>query len=241
MANQAEHFHAGRGLKVARRGMRGNVVQSLLAAALLATTLTGCGGQQKGQTGGQDPDGGQGQEQGQLKAQGKQGQRHGQRMQAAGNGDANLLNESGQAIVTFEDVDGKPYADAEKMAGLIGFNTTYSEDGKTLMIGDHDVVMSLKDQSRTATKEEKSLQLDAPARLKDGRMLVPVSALKPLFDEEAVFTVDNKQAAIFPQPPLADPAADEGQDFGDDPADPAKAEMEAEAAWQPDDGFGAAD
>src|SRR5690606_8717587 len=124
----AEHYHAGRGLKVARRGIRGTVVKALLAAALLATTLTGCGGQQNGQNGGQDQGGGQAQEQGQPKAQGKQGQRNGQRMQAAGNGDANLLNESGQAIVTFEDVDGKPYADAEKMAGLIGFNTTYSED-----------------------------------------------------------------------------------------------------------------
>lgn len=219
---------------MARYAKRQKVVQVLLVSALMASLLAGCGGQ-GGNEGSGGSEGEKKEAQGQQ-AQSRQGQQS-QGMKQAGNGDAELLNEAGQAIIKFENVDGKPYADAQKMAGVIGFNTDYSEDGKTLMIGDHDVVIEIKDGSRAVTKEEKTVQMDAPAKLRNGRMFVPASALKPLFNEEAVFTVDATQAAIFPQPPLADPAADAGQDFQDDPADPSKSEAEA-AAWMADEAFG---
>jgi cell wall-associated NlpC family hydrolase len=138
---------------------------------------------------------------------------------AFGENNAKLLNESGQAIVQFEKIDGQTYADAEKMAGLIGFHTEYSEDGKSLLIGDHDVVMTITDRSREVSKEERTLTMSSPARLRDGRMLVSSNELKKLFEDEAVFTVDADHAAIFPKPPAEDPAV--AEDFADDPADPA--------------------
>jgi cell wall-associated NlpC family hydrolase len=161
---------------------------------------------------------------GQLGQQNGAGGRYG--MQAAGTG-----NEAGQAVVPLEKVNGKAYADAEKMAGLIGFQTVYSDDKRELMIGDHDPVLTFTADSAEAKKEEGSIKMKSPAVMKDGRILVPADALQRLFGGEAVFTVNDGEVAIFPQPQQEDPQAAGGEDFGDDPQDPAAQAGEAEAAW----------
>lgn len=220
MAGSKIHLHARRTLTL------------LLILVLAAASLAGCGGQ-PGTNGKPDGSDNRTQQEGRTADDGKKTDGNGKNADRVSpdmkeNGGTTVLNESGQAIVPFEVVDGQAYADAEKMAGLIGFHTEYSEDGKTLMIGDHDVVMTITDRSRSIVKAERTMTLDKPAMLKDGRMLVPVEALHPLFDEEAVFTVSETQAAIFPKPPLEAPAA--AEDFADDPADPAAAGQEAEEA-----------
>ncbi len=153
-------------------------------------------------------------------------------IQAAGNG--GTRNEAGQAVVPLEKMNGKLYADVEKMAGLIGFQTVYSDNKRVLMIGDHDPIMTFTADSAEAKKEEGSIAMKSPALMRDGRILVPADALQRLFGGEAVFTVDDSEVAIFPQPQQEDPQAEGGADFGDDPADPAAGAAEAEAAWVDD-------
>ena len=208
-----------------------------LVIGLSALLLAGCGGQDGASRGGapQDNAGNAGQDMRQQSRmhqaqQGRQagtGGRYG--MQATDAGGAR--NEAGQAVVPIETVGGKPYADAEKMAGLIGFQTVYADNNRKLMIGDHDPVLTLTADSAEAVKEENPLRMNAPAVMKDGRMLVPADALQRLFGGEAVFTVGGEEVAIFPQPEQQDPQAAGGEDFGDDPNDPAARAGEAEAAW----------
>jgi Cell wall-associated hydrolases (invasion-associated proteins) len=199
-----------------RKWLGRSALALLLMMSLIAATLAGCGERQ-------------GTADRERQDANRTEQEDGGRQTALEEDNAQLLQETGRAIVKFEQIDGLTYADAEKMAGLIGFHTEYSEDGKSLLIGDHDVVMSITDQSREVTKEERTLTMTSPARLRDGRMLVPAGELKKLFEDEAVFTVDAEQAAIFPKPPAEDPAAAE-KDFADDPANPASG-REAEEAW----------
>lgn len=155
-------------------------------------------------------------------------------MQATGGG--GTAGKTGQAVLPIETISGKPYADAEKMAGLIGFQTVYGDDNRTLMIGDHDPVITLTANSTEAVKEENALAMNAPAVMRDGRMLVPADALQRLFGGEAVFTVSDEEVAIFPQPEQEDPLAEGGEGFGDDPNDPAARPEVAEAAWTQQDG-----
>ncbi len=153
-------------------------------------------------------------------------------MQAAGNGGTapGSRNQAGQAVVPLEKINGKSYADAEKMAGLIGFQTVYSDNKRVLMIGDHDPILTFTADSAEAKKEEGTVAMKSPALMRDGRILVPADALQRLFGGEAVFTVDDGEVAIFPQPQQEDPQAEGGEDFGDDPADPAAGAADAAAA-----------
>jgi cell wall-associated NlpC family hydrolase len=132
------------------------------------------------------------------------------------------------AVVRFERIAGRTYADAGKLAGLIGFHTEFAEDGKSLLIGDHDPVLTIADQSREVVKAGRVLAMVHPAVLASGRMLVPSNELKKLFGDEAAFTVDAAQAVVFPVPPADDPAAD--RDFADDPAVPA-GDRHKDAPW----------
>ncbi|MBD2848248.1 C40 family peptidase [Paenibacillus sp. IB182496] len=127
----------------------------------------------------------------------------------------------GQSTVPVIELDGSAYVDIGKMAGLIGFQTAWSADNSTYRIGDHDVIWSFQVDSATAVKEEQQVQMDGPARKHEASLAIPSSAVKRLFGDEAVFTVDETQVAIFPAPDYADPAQAGGEDFGDDPLDPA--------------------
>jgi len=225
----------------------------VLTISLSAALMAGCGGQngangnrngdgagQGGNAADQSGTGGQLQQQAQTDhaQHGRQsgaGGRYGMQATDAGGGNG-MRNEAGQAVMPIEAIDGKPYADAEKMAGLIGFRTVYADDNRKLMIGDHDPVLELTADSAEAVKEENPFRMNAPAVMRDGRMLVPADALQRLFGGEAVFTVSGEEVAIFPQPEQEDPMAEGGEDFGDDPDDPATAVGDAEAAWVGQDG-----
>ncbi|WP_286893405.1 C40 family peptidase [Thermobacillus sp.] len=198
-----------------RRGQGRGALALLLILLLISASVAGCGERQNANHDGRQ----------QANTPGQKGTG---RQSALEENNAEHLLELGRAIVPFEKLDGQTYADAEKMAGLIGFHTEYSEDGKSLLIGDHDVVMTITDQSREVVKEERTLTMSKPARLMDGRMLVPSNELKKLFGDEAVFTVDAVQAAIFPKPQREDTAA--SQDFADDPAVRAEG-RKAHAPW----------
>jgi len=121
-----------------------------------------------------------------------------------------------RAVVPFENIGGQRYADAEKLAGLIGFHTEYTEDGSTLLVGDHDPELKISAGSREAVKADRTVTMALPAVLADGRMLVPSNELKKLFGDEALIAVDSKQAVVMPQPPDGRPES--VGDFADDSA-----------------------
>jgi cell wall-associated NlpC family hydrolase len=192
-------------------GKKARALAWVLIVMLSSLSVAGCGGLREAGNGGRQavnpPD---------RKSAG--------RLNVLENRGAEQASWPGKAIVAFENIDNRMYADAEKMAGVIGFHTEFSEDGKTLFIGDHDAFMSITAGSRKAVKGERTLNMSHPAILADGRLLVPSSELKHLFGDEAHFTVDATRAAVFPMPERE--ATGEAGDFADDPADPA-AEPEA--------------
>ncbi|PZD94271.1 hypothetical protein DNH61_17810 [Paenibacillus sambharensis] len=223
---------------------RYRIAAIVLAASLTAASVTGCaagGGNQKAQqTGGgggqkQQSAGGQKQQSAgtQKKQQASDNKHHGGSTQdtpqqtgmieqkVAGSNEA-LMLENGQAVVELEKIEGTLYADAAKLAGLIGFQAVMEKDKNNteLWIGDHDPVLKLRAQSAIVVQEGREIQLNSPVVKREDRMLIPADSLKQLFNKEAVFTMDNERVAIFPQPLPADPGADQG--FADDPADPAK-------------------
>ncbi|GGG26657.1 C40 family peptidase [Paenibacillus abyssi] len=136
-----------------------------------------------------------------------------------GSGNIGML-ETGQSAVDVIDLGGTPYVDVSKMAGLMGFQADWSEDGTQLLIGDHDVIWSFQPDSRTVVKEEQKILMDAPAHKRQSSLVIPSSAVQPLFGDEAVFTVDSNRVSIFPTPDYVDPDAAQGDAFQDDLQDP---------------------
>ncbi|RXZ84719.1 hypothetical protein EBB07_01485 [Paenibacillaceae bacterium] len=108
--------------------------------------------------------------------------------------------ETGHSAVEVTNVSGAPYADVGKMAGLIGFQTKWSADGKKLLIGDHDVVYVFEHRSGKANKAEREVEMPAAAIKRGTTMLVPVAAIQQLFQGEAQYETDNGQIIISPYP-----------------------------------------
>ncbi|XEC96427.1 C40 family peptidase [Paenibacillus tarimensis] len=134
-------------------------------------------------------------------------------------GESVQMLEDGQITLPIVKIDGTDYVDIAQMAEVIGFQfSNWSDDKTNFGIGDNDIVWSFKPESRTAEKEETEVLMDAPARKHQGTIMIPSSALKPLFGEEAVFTVQEGQVFIFPASSDT-PAGDPEEDFGDDPED----------------------
>ncbi|WP_270164855.1 C40 family peptidase [Paenibacillus sp. SYP-B4298] len=129
--------------------------------------------------------------------------------------------DEGQSPVPIVKLDGASYADIGRMAGQIGFQTRWTDNGNKLLIGDHDVVWSIQAESKTASVEGKSIVLDAPARKQQDAMLVTTATIERLFKDEAVFQVGETEITIFPVPGYIDPGASQAADFKDDPLDPA--------------------
>lgn len=129
--------------------------------------------------------------------------------------------DEGQSPVPVVQLEGASYADIGKMAGQIGFQTRWTDNGNKLLIGDHDVVWSIQAESKTASVEGKEIVLDAPARKQQDTMLVTTSTIERLFKNEAVFHVGETEITIFPTPGYIDPEASQAADFKDDPLDPA--------------------
>ena len=185
-----------------RRGRRAFALASALTIALASVSLSGCGilrdKEDEGRPDANNP-----------AAESED------RTAASEEGGAAMAGDPRRAVVPFEQIGERMYGDAEKLAGLIGFRTEYSEDGKSLLIGDHDAFMTITADSREVVKDERSLRMAYPAILADGRMLVPSNELKKLFGDEALLTVDAAQAVVLPKP--ADKEADVVTDFADDP------------------------
>jgi len=131
-------------------------------------------------------------------------------------GDIQTRSSPARGVVPLENIGGQLYGDAEKLAGLIGFRTEYTEDGRTLFIGDHDPELKISADSREVLKADRTLTMVLPAVLADGRMLVPSGELKKLFGDEAMITVDATRVVVLPQP--KDNRAEPAGDFADDPA-----------------------
>jgi len=196
---------------------KGRAIAFVLTVALATGFIVGCGGQrgtaEEGRQAADSPD---------RKIAG--------RRNALGRDGAEQPISPVRATVRFENFDNRKYADAEKLAGLIGFHTEFSEDGRTLRIGDHDAIMTITAGSREVAKEERTLIMSHPAILADGRIFVPSDELKMLFGDEAHFTVDATRAVIFPMPAREQPGV--MGEFADDPADPA-AGRNGGGPWRP--------
>ncbi len=128
--------------------------------------------------------------------------------------------DEGQSPVPIVKLDGGSYADVARMAGQIGFQTRWAENGKKLLIGDHDVVWSFQADSKTVLAEGKQVVMDAPARKQQDSMMVTTQTIEKLFKDEAVFNIGESEITIFPVPGYIDPAAGHAADFKDDPLDP---------------------
>jgi|GEM_PF-431330 len=105
---------------------------------------------------------------------------------------------AGGTAVPFVMRNGAAYADAARIAGLIGFRQVWSPDGTTLYIGDHDPVLVLSAGSSRAIREERPLEMGGQAIKAGNGMLVPAAALRSLFHGEAGLVIGAEAAALLP-------------------------------------------
>ncbi|PYI57175.1 C40 family peptidase [Paenibacillus flagellatus] len=191
---------------------------SLLTVALAATTA--CTRQDGGTTRQSGESGSQQQQQ--LQHPTTQSQR---------DGSAGMLtaDEGRIPIVT---VDGSSFISGQKLAELLDFQTDWDASAGKLRMGDNDAVFEFTGASNQAVKESDAVTMPEPAKLANGGLHIPVSALADLFREDISYEQRDGEIALKPaqetvdRTAIAAPAEPDGKtdalSFADDPADPYK-------------------
>jgi cell wall-associated NlpC family hydrolase len=159
------------------------------------------------------------QNQSKAQGQGKGGQQGGQKAQKQGQ--LPLVNQGGMQ-----------YVKAKQLVELLGFQSSWKSDTSTYQVGDKDVILELKMNSREAKNAEDTIKLASPPIIINQNAYIPVSALGDLFKQDMNFTVTGNQLNILPQPQTVNSlsiqsagdnkAQDQHLNFTDDPDDPNK-------------------
>jgi hypothetical protein len=104
-----------------------------------------------------------------------------------------------KVTIPFISMNGKSYiAVNELMQHLQYENSIFDAEHRSLQIGDKDVLFRLTSGSRSAEKLGKPFMLSEAPQIIDGRMLLPVSAVADLFQEEVVFEIDTNGLILHP-------------------------------------------
>jgi cell wall-associated NlpC family hydrolase len=127
---------------------------------------------------------------------------------------------------------GIQYVKAKQLVELLGFQSSWKSDTSTYQIGDKDVILELKMNSREATNAEDKIKLASPPIIINQTAYIPVSALGDLFKQDMNFSIHGNQLKILPQPQTMNSlsiqsAGDNNKqdpylNFTDDPDDPNK-------------------
>ncbi|RKN85638.1 NlpC/P60 family protein [Paenibacillus ginsengarvi] len=145
--------------------------------------------------------------------------------------DVQMLN-ADEGRIPIVDVDGKMYVSASKLAGLLGFQTSWDPASGRLLMGDQDAELELTGGSPQAVKEGTPLSLPDAPKVIEGGLLIPVSIMPDLFRDDFHYQLRDKELALQPSPGMiTDSPTDESQapetaadelSFADDPNDPYK-------------------
>jgi cell wall-associated NlpC family hydrolase len=130
--------------------------------------------------------------------------------------------------------NGVQYVNAKKLVGLLGFQSEWHADSMSYWIGDKDVNVVLKMNSREAQKEGDMIELASPPIIINQNAYIPLSAIGDLFQQDMTYAVnDNHLIVQENQNDLnfsMKSVNGDYLDFADDPADPNKLEQQASSA-----------
>lgn len=136
----------------------------------------------------------------------------------------------GRHTVPVRTINNTSYASLKDLSEATGYHGEWLEDG-TFAIGDNDPELSFRSGDSTATVAGEAVKMPAPAVKEDNQLYIPVSGLKNLFGDAAVFVVESDNIAFFPKPELGDAGTnDKSMDFSDDVASNPAMAMEFESA-----------
>jgi len=132
---------------------------------------------------------------------------------------------------------GEKYVSLDQLVKLMQFEHYETDAQGAREIGDKDVQFRVTPGSTQAEAEGEPLQLPAAPKMIGGALMIPVSSVLDLFDEELVAEPRKTGLLIYPSDTTvkADPESEGGDvdpalDFADDPNDPFKG-IDAEGAF----------
>ncbi|HZG83605.1 NlpC/P60 family protein [Paenibacillus sp.] len=132
---------------------------------------------------------------------------------------------------------GEKYVSLDQLVKLMQFEHYETDAQGAREIGDKDVQFRLTPGSTQAEAEGEPFQLPAAPKMINGSLMIPVSSVLDLFDEELVAEPGKTGLLIYPSdttvegdPEGEDADVDPSLDFADDPNDPFKGE-DAEGAF----------
>lgn len=205
--------------------------KGLLAAALLASLLAGCGPslskeqRQEGRPLWPSTHG-----LGMNREKSEQIHGPGHRLGEASGGVRPLAEASEAAAVPTETWDGKRYVAASDLAMAAAYLSDWNPQQRKFRMGQHDAYYELTADQTSAVKGGETVTLDSAPVIRDNRLYLPVSVVGTLFGEE--LRTGEQDGSLLLHPiggSFSDPVngPDEPNtgspfDFEDDPADPFK-------------------
>lgn len=92
--------------------------------------------------------------------------------------------------------DGRTMVPVSVIAKRIGINTFWDSNSKTVIISNKNTVLSLQIDNPIATVNNNQVILDVPARIKDGRTMVPLSFLASNLGLESSWNSETKTVVL---------------------------------------------
>lgn len=145
-------------------------------------------------------------------------------------GHRKLMQQRRGTMIPFVNLDDGQYIAAQSIVKLLEFkHTQFHPDTRTYEIGDNDVFMRIRVNSREAEKAGIPFTLSAPPKMSGGKLLLTKSAAADLFQEEMVFDVTPEGIIVYPYAPhffdgdndgAENVTVDEALDFGEEPSHP---------------------
>ncbi|WP_233531319.1 C40 family peptidase [Paenibacillus alkalitolerans] len=156
-----------------------------------------------------------------------------------GGGTGMRMQQQGTVIPYFNMEDGQ-YIAAEALVQLLEYkNSQFDADTNEMQVGDTDVFLRLRANSKEAELAGAPVTLSAPPKMVEGKLMIPKSAVIDLFQEEMVFDVTPEGLVVYPSDgadaggteDAQGQTVDDGLDFADDPSDPFKGDEDAEGVF----------
>lgn len=146
-----------------------------------------------------------------------------------------------RAVIPLVNVEGKDYVIGPDFARQLDFNYVWDPGSKQFQWGTNDAAYVLTAGSRSAVRDDETLELPEAPLLHNSQFHIPASALTFLLADDVSYVMEGKTLVFnpignAPDDPIDgpdEPATGSELDFGDDPEDPFRGEAGGAEAEQP--------
>lgn len=151
-----------------------------------------------------------------------------------------VLNQT-DAVIPITTINNTNYISARELANTLNYQTGWSDDSKTLQLGDNDANFELSMNTNKASKEGSEIQVASPFVMQGDSAYIPVAALGDLFQEDMSFEIRNGEIRIHPNAVVTveneddtDESLDNAElEFAEDADDPFKTSSDGSTGGNP--------